>query len=289
MKDAWGKWGPDDERGALNLITARGVQHAASLVTHGRTISLAQPISAAMAIPRHRPGFMHFMSRDGGDYAAGARKPGDFQFAEDTVVMPLHTGTHIDALCHCWTDDTLYNGFDANNVRSKGAARLGIDKLGPIATRGVLLDFVSLNGGQLAPDCTIGLTMVQDAIRQASVTLREGDAILLRTGWLEDQASDSEVNFNTEPGLDVEAATFLAECGVSIIGADNFAVEVLPFPEGTVFPVHQRLIRDYGIPLMEGLALQELAAQEAAEFLFVCAPLPILGATGSPVNPVVIL
>src|SRR5437762_1265140 len=82
------------------------------------------------------------------------------------------------------------------------------------------------------------------AVRQAGVSLRDGDVVLIRTGWLETQDMSAPVDFNREPGIDVEAALYLAESGVAVVGADNFAIEVLPFPTGTVFPVHQRLIRD---------------------------------------------
>jgi kynurenine formamidase len=233
---------------------------------------------------------MHFMGRDGGDYAAGAKRPGGFQFAEDTVVLPLHLGTHIDALCHAWCDDHLYNGFPGNTVRSTTRAlRCGVEKLPPLVTRGVLLDIVRLSGAPVPPGETIGLRQVQAAAKQAEVTLRDGDAVLIRTGWLESQDAESGVDFNAEPGIDVEAALWLAESGVAMVGADNFAIEVLPFPKGTVFPVHQRLIRDYGIPLLEGLVLQRLAEAGATEFLFITAPLPIAGATGSPVAPVAVL
>ncbi|MBL8584668.1 MAG: hypothetical protein JNL61_20880, partial [Rhizobiaceae bacterium] len=92
MKERWGLWGADDERGALNLIDAAAVKAAASLVRRGTVVGLAQPISAAMPVPKSRPGVMHFMNRDGGDYAAGRRRPGGFQFSDDTVVMPLHSG-----------------------------------------------------------------------------------------------------------------------------------------------------------------------------------------------------
>lgn len=289
MKDAWGKWGEADERGALNRIGAPQVRNAAQLVRQGRTISLAQQISATMPVPSSRPGVMHFMNRDGGDYAAGKRRPGGFQFADDTVVMPLHAGTHLDALCHCWYDDTLYNGFSATEVKSNGAARLGVQQLGPIATTGVLLDFVALNGGPLADGFAIGPDMVQAAIGRSGAPLEEGDAVLLRTGWQERSAAGEPVNFDNEPGLDREAGLLLAEAGAALVGADNFAVEVLPFRAGTVFPVHQCLIRDHGVVLLEGLELAELAAQNVVRFLFVAAALPIRGATGSPVNPVAIL
>ena len=230
------------------------------------------------------------MGRDGGDYAAGAKRPGGFQFAEDTVVLPLHLGTHMDALCHAWCDDHLYNGFPGSTVRSTTRAlRCGVEKMPPLVTRGVLLDFVRLRGEIAKPGETIGKSELQEAASASGLVLQDGDAVLIRTGWLESQDASRGVNFNEEPGIDVEAATWLAESGAAMVGADNFAIEVLPFPTGTVFPVHQRLIRDYGIPLLEGLVLRALGEAGATEFLFVAAPLPIVGGTGSPVAPVAVL
>lgn len=286
MTDAWNRWGADDEIGAVNLIGPDCVCHAARLVKTGRVISMAQPISQAMMIPKHRPGVMHFMDRDGGDYAAGARRPGGVQIAEDTVVMPLHVGTHLDALCHCWYDDQLYNGHPGNSVRSKGAAKLGVEKLPPIVTRGVLLDFVT-DGVGLPDGAEITPEIISAALDRSGTKLQPGDAVLLRTGWLERQTSDPD--FNREPGLNVEAARLLAEADVAIVGADNYAIEALPFREGTVFPVHQLLIRDFGIPLLEGLVLKPLAEAGATTFMFVAAALPIVGGTGSPVVPMAIL
>ena len=122
----------------------------------------------------------HFMGRDGGDYAAGARQPGGFQFAEDTVLLPLHIGTHIDALCHAWYDDALYNGFPGSGTRSTtGAARCGIDKMGPIAGRGVLLDIAGLYGEPLADGVSIGAADLERAARQADVRVGKGDIVQL--------------------------------------------------------------------------------------------------------------
>ena len=135
-EEAWGRWGADDERGALNLISPDEVRRAVALVASGEVLSLAQTISTAMMIPPHRPRMAHFMGRDGGDYAGGARRPGGFQFAEDTVLLPLHLGTHIDCLCHSWYGDQLYNAFPGSSVRSSGATRCGAQTLGPIVTRG---------------------------------------------------------------------------------------------------------------------------------------------------------
>lgn len=288
MKEAWGKWGDADEIGALNLIGSEQVRAAAGLVAEGRVFSLAQEISAAMPIPSHRPGVTHLMGRDGGDYAAGARRPGGFQFSEDTVILPLHTGTHVDALCHCWYDDALYNGFGGDTVRSKGAERLGIHTMPPVVSRGVLLDFVAINGAPLPDGTAIGADLLRDAIDRAGTELRTGDVVLLRTGWQESLTSRAP-DFNAEPGIDLEAAMVLAKAGVATVGADNYAVEVLPFAAGTVFPVHQRLIRDFGIPLLEGLVLQNLAEAGGTTFLFMAAPLPVKGGTGSPITPVAVI
>jgi len=286
-QDNWNRWGPDDERGALNHIGLDQVRHAAGLVRSGQVLSLAQPLSPRTPVPEHRAGVQHFMGRDGGDYAAGARRPGGFQFAEDTVVLPLHIGTHIDALCHAWYDDALYNGFPGDGTRStSGASRCGIDKMGPIAGRGVLLDLAALRGAPLADGESIGASDLEQAAARAGVRVGKGDIVLIRTGWAERAGAKS---FNAEPGLNVEAGLWLAERDIAVLGADNYAVEVLPFPTGFVFPVHQRLIRDFGIPLLEGLVLGGLAATGRHEFMFAASPLPVVGGTGSPISPMAVL
>jgi kynurenine formamidase len=287
---AWNRWGPEDERGALNTISNDHVKRATGLVRTGQVLRLAQLLSPKTPVPSHRCGLQHFMGRDGGDYAAGAKRPGGFQFAEDTVVMPLHIGTHVDALCHAWYDDKLYNGYLGSTLRSTtGAARLGIDKMPPVVTRGVLLDLVRLKGRILADGESIGAHDLQAAAQLARVHIAPGDAVLLRTGWLEAQRGVKHPSFDTEPGLNLEAARWLAEQDVALIGADNFAIEVMPFATGSVFPVHQYLIRDYGIALLEGLMLDPLIESGRHEFMFVASALPIVGATGSPLAPVAIL
>ena len=154
----WTRWGTEDERGSLNHIDPEAVKRAAALVTTGQVVNLAQPLSPRTPFPPHRAGMQHFMGRSGGVYAAGARRPGGFQFAEDTLLMPAHIGTHIDALCHAWYDDKLYNGFPGTGTRgTTGAARCGIDKMGPIAARGVLLDVAAVRGSPLSDGTAIGV------------------------------------------------------------------------------------------------------------------------------------
>jgi kynurenine formamidase len=289
-REAWRRWGETDERGALNNIGSTQVQEAAALVRSGRVLSLAQTLSPRTPVPPHRTGIQHFMGRDGGDYAAGARRPGGFQFAEDTLMLPLHIGTHIDALCHVWYDDALYNGFPGNGTRSTGGAtRCGIDKMGPVVGRGVLLDIAGAHGDSLRDGAAIRPHDLEQAAQRAGIAVGKGDIVLIRTGWAERQGRADKVSYDSEPGLDVNAALWLAEREIAALGADNFAVEVIPFTSGTVFPVHQRLIRDFAIPLMEGLLLEELATTNRHEFLFIASPLPVVGGTGSPINPIAIL
>ena len=113
---------------------------------------------------------------------------------------------------------------------------------------------------------------------------RKATSLLIRTGWAEQPGT-----FEAEPGIELAAALWLAEREVAVVGADNFAVEVLPFAAGTVFPVHQRLIRDFGIPLLEGLVLRPLADTGRHTVLVAASPLPVVGGTGSPISPMAIL
>lgn len=288
--NAWGRWGPEDEAGSLNLIGPDQVKRAASLVRTGEVLCLAQPLSNKTPVPRHRSGLQHFMGRDGGDYAAGAKRPGGFQFAEDTVVMPLHIGTHVDALCHAWCEEKLFNGYRETTMRStSGAARLGVEKMPPAFTRGLLIDLVKLRGRPLKGGEVVTRLDIETCLTQTDNRIEPGDAVLLHTGWLASQRGNPDIDFNSEPGIDYEAGLWLAQQDVALIGADNFAIEVLPFAPGTVFPVHQCVIRDFGVPLLEGLLLESLAATGRSEFVFVAAPLPIVGATGSPLAPLAIL
>jgi kynurenine formamidase len=284
----WGAWGSADERGALNLIGPQQVLDAVALVRTGEVVDLGQPLGPGTPAPAHRPGVARFMNRDGGDYAAGAKRPGGFQFAEDTLLAPTHSGTHMDALAHVWYDDLLYNGFAGDTVRSTtGAARCGVDKLGPVVARGVLADIAGED--PLAAGDAVTRDLIGDRLDSAGLELRPGDVVLVRTGWLGRHGADAEAYFAGEPGLDLEAARWLADAGVAAVGADNFALERIPFPEGEVFPVHQLLLRDRGVPLIEGLALDRLADSGAAEFLFVALPLAIEGGTASPLAPVAVL
>jgi kynurenine formamidase len=287
----WGRWGDEDERGALNLIGPDQVRGAAGLVRSGRVFQLGLSIQAA-GVPRYppRPPAVHLMIRHGGDYLAGAVQPESVGTADDYLALATHGTTHIDALSHLWYDGAMYNGVHPREVRGSGAARNGIDKIGPIVTRGVLLDVAGAAGVErLAPGHAIGVDELEDCVARQGVDVGAGDVLLVRTGWLTQYAVDPEVYNGPQPGLSVRTVPWLVERDVAVVGADNMAVECSPDPDGGHVPLHQRLLRDYGVHLIELLDLEELAAARAWEFLFVAAPLRIKRGVGSPLNPVAIV
>lgn len=302
----WGRWGEQDERGAANLLTPEVVLAAAGQVRLGKVLGLGMPIKGSTAGPSaltvpHLPGRplpQHFMSVDGGDYAAGARKIKDeMSVADDALVVSPHgTTTHIDALAHMWRDDVLYNGHAGGRVRSYGATRCGIDKLGPIVARGVLLDVAGhLGVPALPPETRIDGELLAATAQAAGVTPASGDVVLVRTGWSTVFAQDPGRYQDQQPGLNHDGARWLVDRDVVAIGSDNAAVGALD--PGCVFTgtvdedVHLLTLWRSGVYLIEMLLLEELAAAitSGGTFLFITAPLRIDGGTASPVNPVAVL
>jgi kynurenine formamidase len=296
----WGRWGADDERGALNLLTPDVVVAAAGTVREGRVISLAMPIrgSTSSAAPttvphlRGRPLPQHFMSVDGGDYCAGARPVGaGLSVADDALIVSPHgTTTHVDALAHMWTGDALYNGHPANRVRSYGATRCGIEKAAGIVARGVLFDVAALRGvPHLPADARIGA----DELAACAVDVRPGDVAVIRTGWPTVFERDPAEYHSGQPGLSYDAGCWLAERDVTLVACDNAAISGLDAgggaAEGLDEDLHLLFLWRHGIYLAELLWLEELAAAGRTEFLFVAAPLRIDGGTGSAINPLAVL
>jgi kynurenine formamidase len=288
--DNWNRWGAADERGAANLIDADAVRRGLAAVRDGRPISLAAPIVANRGFGLvGRPDPQHFMLRDGGDYAAGLPERAGFGFADDWVAMPTHGVSHLDALSHIWQSGLMYNGHEASSVTSRGARRCGIEKVGPIVTRGVLVDLLAPGQSYLSAGEPVSAERLQDALDALDLELQPGDALLVRTGWLAAWAAGA-ANASAWPGLHLDCAKLLAEADVTLVGADNVGVEVFPsqVPDCQV-PLHVALVRGRGVYFSELLDLDELAASGRTSFLLVIAPLPLVGAVGSPVSPVAVV
>jgi len=223
---------------------------------------------------------------DAGMFAAFGAAPGTGSH-EDVVVLPTHEATHMDALGHVYDGEALYNGFPHDAASTyDGLQHCGIEKAGPIVARGVLLDVVGALG-ELAPGYVITPADLTACLERQQVSLSPGSVALVRTGWLERFDPAAGLTYE-QPGLGVDAARFLGDHDVIAVGADNTAVEAMPFDGGGFMPVHVELLVRRGIYLLEHLVLEPLARDCVHEFLLVCAPLPITGASGSPVCPVAI-
>ncbi|HEV7649761.1 MAG TPA: cyclase family protein [Actinophytocola sp.] len=293
LKSRWGRWGTDDERGALNFADQAATLRGIGLVRRGESFSLCIPIRRsgpfAGTKTRNRP--LHLMRLTGGDYADAAQ--GQLCVADDYVFLPTHGCTHIDALCHAWSDGQLYNGFPSSSVRTSGARKLSVHTIGPVLTRGILVDIPGLLGvPYLEKGFVISRSHVEEALRRQGIGgLESGDAVLFRTGWLGayDELGAETFEGDSRPGIGREVAEWLVDGEACAVGADTAAVEVVPGEDGTMMPLHLELLRNQGLPLIELLVLDELAAAGHFEFLLALNPLPVVGGTGGPLAPIAVV
>lgn len=300
----WNRWGEDDQRGTLNLLTGDVVRAATGAVKSGTVLSLSLPIkgstssSVAETVPhlKGRPLPQHFMSVDGADYEAGVKQPaGGRGIADDALVVSPHgTTTHMDALCHMWTGKRIYNGHAASRIRSYGATRCGMETVDGLVTRGVLFDVCAYRGVDvLDPADRITAADLEAMSAKMGVTLGQGDAIVIRTGWPTVYAKSPERYWNGEPGLSSDGAKWLATRDVVAVCSDNSAISGLNVQgladESLDDDIHMIFLWRHGIYLLEMLWLEELAKVKQPTFLFMVAPLKIVGGTGSPVNPLAVL
>ena len=237
--------------------------------------------AGAPSHPAHAPGFNYFLHRHHAHGAPEARTG-----ASGIIVTPEHSGTHIDALAHQAENLTLHGGVHVDDgvQTSAGFKKLGIETMAPLVSRGVLLDVA----GERRLDPNYAITPA-DLERAARVEVRKGDVVLIRTGYGALWSNNEE--YLRAAGVSAAGSRWLVEREVSAAGADNMAFDVMgpADPELKVtLPGHVLLLVRAGIPIIENLNLEELAAAKVYEFLFVCLPLKMRGATGSPVRPVAI-
>jgi kynurenine formamidase len=254
-----------------------------------KTYDLAHPLEAGMPVSPNHPGFKMALQRRHGDMV---RADGS-SAANEMIMLGGHTGTHIDALCHVSHLGRLHGGIEAAEAQTGGRFRAhGVDTIPVTVCRGVLLDVAALRGVPvLEAGEAITAGDLQEAARRQGVEVRAGDAVLVRSGWARHWA-DPETFLGQKagaPGPDESAARWLVERGVRLTGAETIAYEHVPAGRGhALLPVHRILLVDAGIHIIEAMNLDAPAADHAWEFLFVLAPLKVVGATGVPVRPVAI-
>lgn len=216
-------------------------------------------------------------------------------FVTELMISSTHTGTHIDALNHitCGHDSHWYGGFNqADSLGDLGSHAAEASSMPPFVCRGVLVDIPGLKGVEaLEPGVEITIDEIEAALAKQEVELRPGDAVLFRTGHMGWWGIDSEEAARRGDGAGIgrSAARWLAEAGVSLVGSDTESFEQIPstVPDNPL-PVHVDLLIEAGVHIIELLYLEDLAADGRYEFLFLCLPLRIRGATGSMVRPVAI-
>lgn len=257
-----------------------------------RVFDLEQPRTPGMPIhPSHRPGYSYFLHRHHEDEyrppETGARTS-----ASGLVVTVEHSGTHIDALCHQAEDLCLHGGVPVKEAQgSKGFERLGVEEIPPIAAPGVLLDVAALYGvEELKPGYAVSVEDLEACCERQGVSVGPGEVALVRTGnarrW------DEPERYLASAGVSTEGSEWLAERGVLAVGADNMAWDVIGYEDPGYrcnLAGHLVLLVRYGIYIVENLQLEELAAAGEHRFTFVCTPLKLVGATGSPVRPVALV
>ena len=199
-------------------------------------------------------------------------------------------GTQFDGFAHQSHEDSHYNCVKTGDIATRGGfTKFGMDKVGTLMTRGVLLDIAGLKGVNTLPDTyEVTVADLEAAMQRQGTKIQPGDAVLIHTGWGRLYGKENGRYVKTCPGIGVAAAEYLAKLDPMLIGADNWPVEVAPNPDPKLsLPVHQIALVVNGIHLLENMKLDEMAAKKVYEFAFVMQPIKA-GFTGSTVAPVAI-
>lgn len=279
----WGRWGSADQRGTANLLTPERVLRACATPRSGHVYQLGIELRRSAPVGGDRVPPMHFMTHDGGDFAALDRR--DWGTADDYVVMATQGTTHVDGLAHVWSGGKLYNGYPFTEVRSSGAAQLGLEHLGGLVAAAHLLDVTDMVGpsaAEVTPD------VVEAILRAHDAEVAAGDALLFRTGWMEAALTGETPDPDLYPVLSLSMGEWLADHDVAIVGADNIAIEAIG-RRGVLPPLHKILVRDLGMTLIELLHLAEPARDGVQQGMLVVAPLRISRGVGSPANPILVV
>jgi kynurenine formamidase len=280
------KWGAGDERGSANHMTPASVLKATRLIKTGEVIEIAHVLTDKMPLSGTRRFDVHtkrtFMNQ------ASNRRGSN----EEMVLSEIgQVGTQFDGFAHQSIEYSHYNCFKTDEISTRtGFTKLGIEKVGTLMTRGVLIDVAALKGVDMLGDAyEITPQDLQQALQRQNVQLQPGDAVLINTGWNRLWAKDNARYNKSCPGIGVAAAEWLARQDPLLVGSDNWPVEVAPNPDPQLsLPVHQIMLAVNGIHILENLKLDELTAKKVYEFAFVMQPLKAQGFTGSTVAPVAI-
>ena len=280
------KWGAGDERGSGNHMKPESVMRATRLIKSGEVIEIAHVLGPAMPFFGTRRFDVHtkrtFMNPPSNRRGSN----------EELVVSEIgQVGTQFDGFAHQTHEDSMYNCFKVSETASRsGFTKLGVEKVGMLMTRGVLLDIAALKGVETLGDTyEITVADLEQALEKQKIAIQAGDAILVNTGWHKLWGKDNARYVKSCPGLGIAALEWLVKKDPMLVGADNWPVEVAPNPDPQLsLPGHQILLVINGVHILENLKLDELSAKKVYEFAFVMQPLKMQGFSGSTVAPVAI-
>jgi kynurenine formamidase len=280
------QWGPADERGAGNLKGPEAVLKAARLIRTGEVIELGHVLSADMPMPATRQFNLH-TKRTTANPESNRRGSN-----EELVIAEIgQVGTQFDGFAHQTIGDSMYNCVKVTEASTRsGFTKLGIQNVGALVTRGVLIDIAALKNVDMLPDTyEITIEDLEQALSNERIALQRGDAVIIHTGWGKLWGKESAKYQASNPGIGVRASEWLARQGPILVGADTGPVEISPNPDRQLsLPTHQIMLVVNGIHLLENLKLDELAAKRVYEFALIVEPLKIQGGTGSTVAPIAI-
>lgn len=290
-------WGPNDEIGRLNLMTAHSQAAVLARLSGGKAYDLSveyfigMPSWQAAGDPHYRIWMTH--TPHGNTIAdplgLGKLMNRHVSYTGAAVSMYTHMGTHIDALSHFGLDGEIWNGYKADEyLGDRGWTVAGAENIPPIIARGVLIDVASAKGMAMLPD---GYRVTREdlvaALKHQQLALQAGDVVLIRTGHMQRYA-DAARYMSNPPGMGMSAARFLVEeSGAMIVGADNLSFESFPSEvEGNYVPVHTYLLAQTGTPIIELAYLEELARDGVYEFAFIGGSLKLRGSDAAPLRPI---
>jgi kynurenine formamidase len=280
------KWGATDERGSGNHMTPANVLRAAHLIKTGETFELSHVLGRDMPLVPGRQYDVH-TKRTTGPFGTNQRYSN-----EELVISEIgQVGTQFDGFTHQAIDRLLYNCIKMDEIATRnGFTKLGMEKVGTLMTRGVLIDIAGLKGVDILPiNYEITVADLEQALQKQGLSLQPGDAVLIYTGWSKHWGVDNKLYMSGCPGIGVAAAEWLIKQDPMLLGSDNWPVEVAPNPDKSIsLPVHNIALTVNGVHLLENLVLEDLAKARAYEFAFIMQPLKLQGATGSTVAPTAI-
>jgi kynurenine formamidase len=270
------RWGAADQRGAANRITPAKVLEAKNLIMTGTVYQLGHVYEAAMPLF----GTRHF----------SLKIPQTFGPLGTNRTM-YHDEIVSAEIGQIGIGDLFYNGNDrADFAKPDGLTKIGVENVGALVTRGVLVDVAAFKGvARLEGGYEITLADLTGALNRQRTEIHSGDVVIFHTGWGQLWGTNNAAFGANAPGPGLEAAQYLVDREVVVVGADTWSMEVVPNPNPDLqFPVHQLLLARNGIYIFENLLTDELARDRVYEFAFFFAPLRLKGATGSPGNPMAI-